>query len=120
MSESLDQSRSMSPGRALLLAGLFLVLVAWALVFRWTGEGDSGMHYMNLRESAEQPHYALFPWARPGWVVLLIWPALLGLTAAKIASAAITVALCWQTMRLADDLRIPNPTLAGVRSRSFS
>ncbi|HMO24811.1 MAG TPA: hypothetical protein PKB10_00945, partial [Tepidisphaeraceae bacterium] len=108
-----DPSQPVTIRRTLLLAGLFVLLAIWAVVFRWTGEGDSGMHYMNLRESAEQPHYALFPWARPGWVVLLIWPAMLGLTAAKIASAGFTIALCWQTMRLADDLRLPRATLAG-------
>jgi hypothetical protein len=97
----------------LLLGGIFLFLCAWACVFRWTGEGDSGMHFMNLLESTHRPYYALYPWARPGFVAIFVWPAMLGLTAAKITAALITTLLCWQTIELARDLRLPRPTLAG-------
>jgi hypothetical protein len=72
------------------------------------------MHYINLRESSQRPYYALIPWARPGYVSLMILPAMLGITAARVWAACFTVALVWQTMKLADDLRLPRATLAGM------
>ena len=101
-------------GRVAVCAGIAAVLVVWAACWPYTGDGDAAMHQMNLLESARNARHALTPWARPGFVALMILPALGGTLAVRGFAAVLAAILSWQTMRLADDLKLPNATLAGL------
>ncbi len=71
------------------------------------------LHYWNLRSSLIEPKDGLTSWARPVYVLLMIFPALAGLVTVRIFTAFITILLVWQTMRLADDLKLERARLAG-------
>ena len=96
-----------------MLLAIFAWLVVWLAVWPYTGDGDSMLHYLNLREAAIDPKAGLTSWARPVYVLLMVFPAMAGLIATRIAAALITILLVWQTMKLADDLKIQRATLAG-------
>ena len=94
--------------------GIFAWLAAWAVLWPYTGEGDAAMHYLNLRESVQAPGAALHAWARPGWVALMVVPAMGGLLTARIAAAALAAVLAWQTMAMARERGLAQPWLAGA------
>jgi hypothetical protein len=100
--------------RIWLCAGVYVLLVLWLRAWPYTGEGDSILHYWNLRTAWIDPRLGLTVWARPLYVLLMIVPAQFGLYAVRCWAALIAVLLTWQTMRMADDLRLPNATMAGV------
>ena len=98
----------------IVCAAVFAVLVAWLLLFPYTGDGDSVLHYLNARDTAVRPADGLHSWARPGYKFLLAVVAPHGITAARVFMAAVATAVCWQTIRLAGDLDLPRPYLAGL------
>jgi hypothetical protein len=100
--------------RLWLCAGLYVLLVLWLWHWPYTGEGDSILHYWNLRTTWIDPRLGLTVWARPLYVLLMIVPAQYGVFAVRCWAALFAVLLMWQTMRMADDLRLPNATLAGL------
>jgi len=100
--------------RLVLCAGILAVLIAWAALWPYTGYNDSALHFVNLRASVHDARKALHPWARPIFVLLFILPAMGGILAVRCFAAVLATILAWQTMRLADDLRLPNATLAGL------
>jgi hypothetical protein len=99
--------------RGFILLGIFVWLVIWLWLWPYTGDGDSMLHYWNLRASAIEPKDGLTSWARPVYVLLMVWPAMGGLVPARVFAALVTILLVWQTMRLADDLKFERATLAG-------
>lgn len=107
----LDNSKASR--RGLILLGVFSWLVIWLWLWPYTGDGDSMLHYWNLRASAIDPKAGLSAWARPVYVLLMVVPAGGGLVTARVFTAAVAVLLVWQTMRLADDLKFERATLAG-------
>lgn len=100
--------------RLAICLGLFLWLVLWTLLWPYTGDGDSAIHYLNLRETIDHPAAGLSAWARPLYVLIMVGPAAGGLLAVRIYTAALTTLLAWQTMRLADDLKLQRAYLAGA------
>ncbi len=100
--------------RLWLCAGLYLLLVVWLWQWPYTGEGDSILHYWNLRTAWIDPRLGLTVWARPLYVLLMIVPAQFGVFAVRCWAALFAVLVTWQTMRMADDLRLPNATLTGL------
>ena len=103
-------SRARLVGCVLLWAGL----VAWAVAWPYTGDGDSALHYLSARQIPWDHAQALTAWARPAFGAIFAVPARFGMLAARGVSAVVTVVLVWQTMRMADDLRLPNAELAGL------
>jgi hypothetical protein len=97
-----------------ICVGVYALLVVWLWQWSYTGDGDSMLHYWNLRITWLDPKLGLTVWARPLYVLLMIVPAQFGLVAARCFAALATTLLVWQTMRLADDLKLPNATLAGL------
>ncbi len=93
---------------------LYVVLVAWAIAWPATGDGDSVLHYLGLRQTPYDPRMALTAWSRPAFVALLALPAMGGVLLARGCAAVLAVALVWQTMRMADDLELAHPALAGL------
>ncbi|MEO6391051.1 MAG: hypothetical protein ABIP75_04310 [Pyrinomonadaceae bacterium] len=96
-----------------ICAGIFVMLVGWLLIWPYTGDGDSMLHYWNLRHSFGDPRQGLTSWARPLFVLTMMFPARGGVFAVRCFAALLTTILTWQTMRLADDLEIPRATMAG-------
>jgi len=108
----LNEQRAFS--RIWICAGLYVLLVLWLWVWPYTGEGDSILHYWNLRTAWINPRLGLTVWARPVYVLLMVIPAHFGLFTVRCFTAFVAVILAWQTMRAADDLRLPNATMAGL------
>ncbi|MBS1807743.1 MAG: hypothetical protein JST84_06090 [Acidobacteria bacterium] len=100
--------------RLLICVGVYALLVAWAWKWPYTGDGDSMLHYWNLRVTWLDPKLGMTSWARPLYVLLMVVPAQFGWFAARCFAAFVTTILVWQTMRLADDLKMRNATLAGL------
>ena len=98
---------------AALYAVVFAGLVGWAMLFPFTADGDSILHYLNARDGAVHPPDCLHAWARPGFKALLIPFAVHGIVPARVMMAALATAVVWQTVRLADDLRLPRALWAG-------
>jgi hypothetical protein len=91
---------------------LLALLMIWAAIFPQTGDGDAIMHFLNARDSLWQPAKLMGSWARVGAKLPLLIPAQLGILAARWVSALISIICAWQTIRLADDLKIKNAFLA--------
>jgi hypothetical protein len=94
----------------LLLLGLLWV---WAILFPQTGDGDAIMHFMCARDGLWYPRDLMGSWARVGSKLPLLIPAQFGILAARWTSAVISIICVWQTMRLADDLKLKRAILAG-------
>jgi hypothetical protein len=101
-----------SARRFVLCAGLLALLMAWCIIFPQTGDGDAIMHYLNAHDSLWQPAKLMGSWARVGSKIHLLIPAQFGLLAARWAAAVVSILCAWQTIRLADDLNMPNAALA--------
>jgi hypothetical protein len=99
--------------RLLLCFVIFVMLVAWAVIFRWSGDFDAVGHYLNVRDSADHPAEALYAWSRPMFVLLTVLPAKFGIIPVRMWMALLSCITAWLTMRLADRLKLPNATLAG-------
>jgi hypothetical protein len=100
--------------RLLLCGGIFLLLVGWMLVWRYTGEDDSVLHYLNAREMGASLATILGAWSRPLYKLLIGYPAHYGIVPARVTQALLTTVLAWQTIRLAEDLEIDNAWLAAA------
>ena len=100
--------------RRWICLSVYLLLIAWAWYWPYTGDGDSMLHYWNLRVTWLDPKLGLTSWARPLYVLLMVLPAQFGWFAVRAFAAFVTTMLVWQTMRMADDVKLPNATLAGL------
>ena len=104
--------RSAGVKRGAVCAGLLALLMVWAVVFPQTGDGDAIMHYLNAHDSLWQPAKLMGSWARVGSKIYLLIPAQFGVLAARWAAAVVSILCAWQTIRLADDLKMENAVLA--------
>ena len=93
---------------------IFVILFVWLWIWPFTGDGDSALHYQNFRESAVKPVSLLSAWARPVYAAVMVIPALGGIVVVRGYTALLSTVLVWQTMRMADDLKLPNATMAGL------
>jgi len=100
--------------RLAVCAGLLALLMGWAVVFPQTGDGDAIMHYLNAHDSLWQPAKLMGSWARVGAKIPLLIPAQYGVLGARWAAALISIVCAWQTIRLADDLKIRRSILAAA------
>jgi hypothetical protein len=115
LNSELDSVRAASTEttrRILVCLLLLAILMLWAWLWPQTGDGDAIMHYLNAHDGLWQPGKLMGSWARVGAKLPLLIPAQFGLLAARWMSAVVSVVCAWQTMRLADDLKIPNAILA--------
>lgn len=100
------------PESAAVYVLLFSILVVWLLVWRYTGDGDSVLHYLAARTVWTDPTTVLGAWSRPLHKALIIFPALGGIIPARLTQAMLTIALAQQTVSLARQLRLRNALLA--------
>ena len=84
----------------------------WAVIFPQSGDGDAIMHYLNAHDSLWQPIKLTGSWARAGAKLPLLIPAQFGILGARWMSALISVLCAWQTIRLAEDLKMSRAVLA--------
>ena len=92
-----------------LLAGLGLMaLLGGAMVWLFPGspEQDAGYHFWMARAVRLQPEYLVKVWARPLFTAVFAFPAVLGPDAARLFAVAIGLGIAWQSMRLAEDLKL--------------
>lgn len=100
--------------RSWISLGIFIVLMVWAVFFPYSGDGDSVLHYLNARDTAGHWANALYAWTRPGYKIPLSLFAAHGIMAAHFFNTIITVAVAWNTVKLAEELEIPRAPLAGL------
>jgi hypothetical protein len=93
---------------------LLAILIAWIFIFPQTGDGDAIMHYLNAHDGLWKPALLMGSWARVGDKIPLLIPAQFGITAARCTAALISIICAWQTIRLAEDLKLPHAPLAAI------
>ncbi|MFT3788639.1 MAG: hypothetical protein QM770_21110 [Tepidisphaeraceae bacterium] len=109
----LVSDRTRSHALFVAIASLVILLV-WAWLFPYTGEGDSVMHLLNARDALANPKDLLYPWARPLFKVLITPVSGLGVFPARAIICVVSAFVVYHTIRLAQDLKLPRPLLAGV------
>ena len=98
----------------MICVGVFAVLLVWAAIWPYTGEGDSTLHFATARDANVHIWGMLHAWGRPVHKLFIILPSRFGIFPARVVQALITIALMWQTMRLAQELGFKKPWLAGL------
>jgi hypothetical protein len=90
------------------IALLLMALLGGGLIFLFPGfpEQDSGYHFAMARAAWHDPIYFVNVWARPLYTFAFSGPVLLGFEAARFFSLAVSLAVAWQTWKLAQDLRL--------------
>jgi hypothetical protein len=88
------------------LALMALLGVALVFVFPGSAEQDTDYHFLKARTAWSSPWLFVDVWGRPLYTTFYAVPALLGFTAARLFAVGISVAIAWQTWRLACDLRL--------------
>jgi len=103
-----------SAKRVGVCAALLAILLLWIILFPQTGDGDAVMHFLNAHDSLWQPAKLMGSWARWGAKIPLLVPAQFGVASARCMAAVISILCAWQTIRLAEDLKIPHAPLAAL------
>ena len=99
--------------RAWLSLSLLAVCgIALVLIYPDGFQQDSGYHFLFSRWGWKYPYMFVGVWARPLYTFLYGFPALIGYQAARYFTVLISVAVAWQTWRLARDMRLERPWLA--------
>jgi hypothetical protein len=91
-----------------------VVLLAWAMAFKYTGEGDAIMHHLNARDALADPKNLLYAWARPLFKVWLVPAYPFGHFATRAVVCAMSALCVYHTIRLAADLKLSRPAFAGA------
>ena len=86
--------------------GVFLILV-----FPGSAEQDTDYHYMGARTAWVVHAYFVDVWGRPLFTALFAPVSRLGYTAARFFALAISLAVAWQSYRLATDFKMPRAWL---------
>lgn len=106
--------RSLAPRERLVL-GLAAGLSALAAVLSpRVPIHDFWTHYQHLRAALQDPARLLDLWDRPGFTLVYAAPAALGLTAARLVSAAVAALTVAATLHAARALGLARPWCAGA------
>jgi hypothetical protein len=105
--------RAGGPERALLALAAVL-LGAAALASPVAPVHDPWTHFQHLRAALDDPRRLLDPWDRPGFTLLAVGPAALGIRAARLAAVATALVALAATMRAAGALGVARPWTAGA------
>jgi len=97
----------------------FIVCCLFALsyfVFSIFSDGfyqqDELAHYISMRGFWNDPNSILSNWAKPGYKLIFIWPALLGVTALKVFNIALSVSIGYLTYLIGKKLGLKYSLLA--------
>ncbi len=111
---ALRSARTLAPAERGLVAGAALLCAAVALRAPAVPIHDQWTHFLHLRAALAEPVRLLDPWDRPGFTLPYAAPAALGLTAARVTSAAIAALAIAATVGAARALGLARPWLAGA------
>ena len=91
-----------------IIALALMAVVGVALIFMFPGspEQDTDYHFLMARTAWLDHSYFVNVWGRPLFTTTFAPAALIGYTAARFFTLAISLTTAWQTCRLAIDLRI--------------
>ncbi|MBK9271249.1 MAG: hypothetical protein IPM48_06600 [Saprospiraceae bacterium] len=95
-----------------------LILLAFGLAEAWYAmvndgfyQGEEGAHYINMKEFWEDPAIILGNWAKTGWKIWFVLPALLGKKAVLALSILISVSTGWLVFLYAKTMNLRFPIL---------
>jgi hypothetical protein len=94
--------------RLAVIAVVFMAVIGVLLIFLFPGspEQDIDYHFLMARTAWVDHYYFVDVWGRPLFTTLFAPVAWLGFVPARFFALAISVAVGWQTYRLAFDLRM--------------
>ncbi|MBV8101198.1 MAG: hypothetical protein JOZ31_18800 [Verrucomicrobia bacterium] len=103
----------MNDSRLAVIALVGLAVIGVLLIFLFPGspEQDVDYHFLMARTAWVDHSYFVDVWGRPLFTTLFAAVAWLGFIPARFCALAISVAVAWQTYRLAGDLRMPRAWL---------
>jgi hypothetical protein len=106
--------QQLEDSRRALIAVAFLALIGVLLILFFPGspEQDVDYHFLMARTAWVDNFYFVDVWGRPLFTTLFAPAAALGFIPARIFALAISVAVAWQTYRLASDLGMSRAWLA--------
>jgi hypothetical protein len=67
---------------------------------------DAPLHYLYARWAWRHPWLLVDVWARPLFTLIYSFPAMFGYDATRLFTLLVSLAIAWQTWRLADELQI--------------
>ncbi|MGA2584941.1 MAG: hypothetical protein ABSG31_16840 [Tepidisphaeraceae bacterium] len=113
MTSPIPQRSPDTPNRLLLCAAMLALLILYAILYPQTGKRDAIIHFLSARDGLYQPWIIMGSWYRIGAMLPYLIPAQFGVLPARCVAAIISIPCAWQTMRMADDLELPNAIWAG-------
>jgi hypothetical protein len=108
----LSRTHSSNLSNLAVCAGILATLMIWVVIWPQTGDGDAITHFLAARDAFHNPTWLMSAWARVGAQLPLLIPAHFGLLPTRWICAVIATLCAWQTIRLADDLKLPHAVLA--------
>ncbi|BDG01137.1 hypothetical protein [Anaeromyxobacter oryzae] len=111
---ALALARQLRPAERAVLALATALLAAAAILSPFAAIHDAWAHYMHLRDVPKDPRAILFPWDRPGFVLLQAGPAAFGYRAARLAAIVPALVALAATMLAARRLGLVRPWAAGL------
>ena len=111
---ALALARRLGPAERAVLVLAAALLAASAILSPFAAIHDAWAHYMHLRDVPADPRAILFPWDRPGFVLLAAGPAAFGYRAARLAAIIPAVVALAATMLAARRLGLVRPWAAGL------
>jgi hypothetical protein len=94
--------------------GFAILYFAWSLASRGFFQDDEVGHFLESVHFWEEPASILGPWSRPGFKLLCIVPALLGLRAVHVLGCLLAAGAVYVTGRLSREMGLPNRLLIAV------
>src|SRR5262245_47394354 len=107
--------QKMPPPRIQALCWLMLCAAAGLslfFLFDDCSQQDAPLHFLFARWAWKHPSFFVNVWSRPLYTFTYAFPALAGYQAARLLTVMISLAVSWQTWRLANDLGIQRAPLA--------
>lgn len=111
---ALGLARRLGPAERGVLVLAAALLAASAIFSPFAAIHDAWAHYMHLRDVPADPRAILFPWDRPGFVLLSAGPAAFGPRAARLAAIIPALVALAATMLAARGLGLLRPWAAGL------
>jgi hypothetical protein len=107
-------ARRLGPAERAVLVLAAALLAASAILSPFAAIHDAWAHYMHLRDVPKDLRAILFPWDRPGFVLLAAGPAAFGYRAARLAAIVPALVALAATMLAARRLGLVRPWAAGL------
>ena len=95
---------------------LIITLIHFAYSFLSDGmlQGEEGVQYTNMKRFWHNPNTILGNWAKTGWKLIYVWPAVLGFQFLKFFNAVVAALCAYYAFLLAKEKDVKVPVLAIV------